>query len=472
MPTADTGNWDLVIEVATSALQRAVGGLLPTSTGPSSISNATLKGTITPHLAPGAVSLATGGEVTLGLLFDGTEIEVEEVFLPIPVAGIEGHKPAPWLSKIVLRGQVHVTDHLEMRGNDLVIDFSHDSARSQPAVSVALDESSLLAAPLIQFILAAAFLSGGETVYNATRQLLVSEVEAQIKQQVLASLPGVVAVVPAPNISGHPITASALLTQSQSLHLCFALCNPAGSTALITRSMLLTTSAGTTADVAAFAISNASLLGCFVKPEAMSTLGLPASGFRSDHPCFFLGSNPIPIPGLPSSIAEANLNTLIAGIDESGLLRIQAGLSAVGPAEAFHITTSIDVALSINASVSGGNLAIEIAEARPPIFESEVSIEWWVYVAGGLTGGLGIAAILALGDIFGGKALDALLSSLIKRLPVMIPSVSAPLPTAATPVRVREVTRVEADSPRRTLNLFGFPMSDPFRSHDIIVHFI
>ncbi|MGN6662647.1 MAG: hypothetical protein ACTHK6_00350 [Solirubrobacterales bacterium] len=470
MPTADTGNWDLVIEIATSAIQRALGGLLPSSLPTTEVSNPAFRGTVTPHVSPGTVSLSSGGDVTIGLAIDGTEINVEEIFLPIP--GVK-NPPPPWLSKIVLHGQVHITDHLEMSGNDLVIDFATDSGRSQPAVSVTLDEASLLAAPLVQFALAAAFFAGGEAAYVAARHQLVEEVQAQIKQQVLGALAsrGRVTLVAAPNISGHPITGSALLTQSQSLHLCYALCNPAGSTAAISRSMLLTTTAGATADVAAFAISNACLLGCFVKPEAIARFGLPPGGFTAGHPCFFIGPSTIPVSGLPSVISEVTLETLLAGIDESGLLRLLINLTVHGVAGAFKITASVDVALSIRASVSGGNLAIELAEARPTIVESDISIEWWVYVAGGLTGGFGIAAILGLVDLFGGQFLNGPLAGLIGGL--AIPPVTAPLPTATPPVRVREVKSVEPDSPRRTLATFGgITIPDPFRSHDVIVNFI
>jgi hypothetical protein len=470
MPTADTGNWDIVIEIATNAMQRVVGGLLPRSLPATRISNPGLSGTVTPHIAPGAVSLSGGGEVTIGISIDGTEIHVEEIDLPIP--GVTNPLPA-WLSTIVLNGDVHVTDRLEMQGNNLVIDFSPDSAHSQPAVSVSLDEGSLLSAPLVQFALAAAFLSGGEAAYTAARHQLVDELEAQIEQQVLSALTttGRVTVVAAPPF---PITASALLTQSQSLHLCYALCNPAGSTAAISRSMLLTTTAGAPADVAAFAISNASLLGCFVKPEVTRILGLPASRFLSGHPCFFLGHSAIPVPGLPGLITEVTVDSLIAGIDELGLLRLQLGLTAKGVAGAFKITASADLAFAITAGVRGSTLSIEIAQSRPPIIESDIAIEWWVYVAGGLTGGVGVAVILGLVDVFGGRLLDGPLSSLVSGLIGSIPPVTAPLPSAAPPVRVREVKRVEPDSVRRTIPLppLPFPLPDPFRSHDVIVNFI
>jgi hypothetical protein len=468
MPTADTGNWDLVIEVATSAMQRVLGRLLPGSLPSSNISNPAFSGTITPQIAPGAVSTAGGGQVTVAVAIDGTRINVENLTFAPP--GVSNPPPA-WLATIELRGEVQITDRLEMRGNDLVIDFAADAARSQPLVVVSLEEDSLLSAPLVQFALASAFLAGGEAAYLAARQQLIEGVENQIAQQVRAALAAVgrIVVVAAPSF---PITGSALLTQSRSIHLCYSLCNPPGNTAAISRSMLLTTSAGTTADVAAVALTNASLLRCFVRPALAGRLGLPAGGFVGSHPCFFIGPTAISVPGLPGVITSVTINSLITGIDESGLLRVQATFTANGTAGAFTISGSADLAFRISASVSGGRLTIALASARAPIVNSDISIAWWVYVAGGLTGGFTVAAILALADVFGGALLNGPIASALAGVVGAVPSFTAPLPSGTPAVRVRSTSTVQGDSPRRTITAGPMSMPDPFRSHDVIVNFI
>lgn len=471
MPATDTGNWDLVIEVATSALQRVVGGLLPSALPASAVSSPAFNGTVTPHLAPGSVNLDGDGDITIGISIDGTVLHVDELNLSIPSVS---NPPPAWLATIGLRGQVRITDYLEMQGNDLVIDFS--PGRLQPHVAVLLEEDSLLSAPLVQFALAAAYLAGGQTAYLEARTELVEEVERQIGQQVRSAIiaKGRVVVVAAPSFVGNPIASSALRTDPQSLHLCYALCNPAGSVGAISRSMLLTTTAGVRVDVAAFAINNACLLGCFLKPRVMRRLGLPASGFRSDHPCLFFGPSSIAVPGLPQVITEVKVNSLITGIDEAGQLRLQVDLTANGVAGAFKITASTDFAFAISASVTRSVLSIEFNEARPPIVDSDIAIEWWVYLAGGLTGGIGLATIIGLADVLGDKLLDGPMEGLIKDTVDTIPPVIVPLPGAMPPVRVREVNSKQPDSVRRSISPSPpiFKLPDPFRSHDLIINFI
>ncbi|MGN6257295.1 MAG: hypothetical protein ACTHN3_06045 [Solirubrobacterales bacterium] len=468
MPAEETGGWDLVVEVATTALERHLDDVTPHTLPATPVSNSAFQGTVHPVLQPVHLSLDTHHGISIEIALDGTRLRIEHVTMPI--GGTTDHLPDS-LAEVRLSGRIRLTDTIEMQPttHDVVIDFDHDDAEDLPQAETTLESDSLLAAPVAQFVLAEAFLTGGEVAYNETSRELLESVQMQIGLQVLAAIAGLhtIPIIPAPRLA---ISAADLKTDPPSLHACYALCNPPGRSFSIRRSMLLTTSAGSVADVAAIAVSNEGLLGCFIRPEIQRILQLPSSGFRHDHPCEFVGSSRLPGVNLEPWITETTTDSLITGLDENGLLRIVAHFTAHGIADAFSIRCTADVALSIGAEVtSGGRLSITPTLAHTPTAAVDIEVAPWVYVVGLLVFFPAIGPT-AFADLFGATLLDGPIAGLVSRMLGMLPSVALPLPDTVRPVRVRATTSAEPGAPRRTLTIPPGP--DPFPSNDLIVNLI
>lgn len=475
MPTADTGNWDLVVEIAASTVSTLVATRLTTAALPArQVSNARFAGTVTPAFSPTGLTLSANGDVSISFSIDKTTVHVSQLNGAPP--GIP-NPPTPPLSEIALKGVVTVTDHLDLVSNAVVIDFSASPLVGQPKIVVALQESELLASELVTLMLAYAYLLGGQTGYDTAKAQLLADVRSEVEsavQQAVAGL-GTVTVLPAPVLPPPlAVSSSALLVQTPSFHVCYAIGGPAGNVALISRSLLLSSSiTGMPVDAGAFALGNASLLRDFVRPALVAAAGLPPGGFVPGHPCFFLGAAPLAVPGVPPGIVAATVDSVLAGIDESGMLHVLAHVSAATTDGSFSISASVDATFAVTATISGGTLTLGVTPVGVPAVSSDLSIAWWIYVYGAVTGGFGLVQILAFGDLFAGALLNGpLASGLAGALPAV--TASMPLPAGLGTLTVRSARTFEADAGRRLISLAGgaFTIADPFRSHDVIVNVI
>ena len=107
----------------------------------------------------------------------------------------------------------------------------------------------------------------------------------------------------------------------------------------------------------------------------------------------------------------------------------------------------------------------------PPAVSSDASIAWWMYLAGALVGGLTLVGIIAAIDAFSGLLLNGAIATAVGgALPTI--AVPVPLPGRIPALAVRSVRTTQADSIRRSISLLGITISDPFRSHDVIVNLV
>jgi len=475
MPTADTGNWDLVVEIAASTVSTLLATRLTTTALPTrQVSNARFSGTVTPAFSPKGLTLAANGDVSISFSIDNTTVHVSQLNSAPP--GVP-NPPTPPLSEVALKGVVTVTDHLDLVANAVAIDFSASPLLGQPKIVVALQESEILASELVTLMLGYAYLLGGQTGYDTAKAQLLADVRSEVEsavQDAVTSL-GTITVLPAPVLPAPlAITGSALLVQAPSFHVCYSIGGPAGNVALISRSMLLTSSlTGMPVDAGAFALSNASLLRDFVRPALIAAVGLPPGGFVPGHPCFFLGGAPLAVVGVPLARVAVSVDSVLAGIDESGLLHVLAHVSARTTDGSFSISASVDATFAVTATITGGTLTLGVTPVGTPAVSSDLSIAWWIYVYGAVTGGFGLVEILAFGDLFAGALLNGpLASGLAGALPAVTAAI--PLPTSLGTLTVRSARTFEADSARRVIALLGGAITivDPFRSHDVIVNVI
>ena len=146
--------------------------------------------------------------------------------------------------------------------------------------------------------------------------------------------------------------------------------------------------------------------------------------------------------------------------------------TASGSNSAFSVSAAFDIVFTVSATTNGVTLTLTPTLAGSPTVVSDVSIAWWVYVGGFLTGGSLLATVLLAIDLFGGLFLNGPLSGLmVSALGGSIPSIPVPISGPGLPRIVTSVSSVslnQADAAPRT---FGTAptLPDGFRQHDLIV---
>lgn len=452
MPTADHGNFDVAIEASRILLRSSLAGIIATGAAPQTVDSNGVRALVTPQLSLKDVMLSTDDSFTASIDLAGSTIDVQQVpFLPGPIP--------PGMGRIPLAGTLNVTDTLEMRLTTFVVDLSADAARGQPSVEVHLDEGVLFGSGW--FVMIAMYLD----LLGISRQKVVELLETGVYDAVVQSLnaKGLVTLVPPPTAPALGLVpgSAALLTQRESLHLLYRYGGTSGTPSLITRSML----AAGGGERAALSLSNAFILRDLLRPAVAGTLGLPAAGFLPSHPCAWVGSAPL-AGSLPTGLASAGFISMLAGIDEAGLVHVVLVATATGTAGSFTLTATIDISMRVTVSQTGTGLSISIAPAGAPRVVSDYSIAWWVYGIGALTGSGTVLAVLAVIDAFGGLFSDGPISSAVF---AALPSRSFSIPLALPGLTLSRVRQTQPDATRRTLPS-GLP--DPFRSHDLIMTFV
>lgn len=477
MPTPDHGNFDFAIEIAQDTLTSVAKshGIPPIPPWP--FDTPDMRGRVKLQIRIDDINLVVPNIFRLILNMQGSTIEVTHITLSGVSSPVQ-----PWLQNVAIGGTIVIDDLLEMRSNTLLVDFTADDAAGTPMVRVNLDESAILASPLIQFILAQAILEDpvGGTVYQQKRTQLLQRIKDGITQGVrgyVTSL-GVRNLVP-PLIPGVPplipgVTSSNFRVGDRAIHVLYHTCGSGGNPALIARSNLLRrTSDGQPLDVASLILSNSGFLGCFVRPSITASAGLSPAGFVPGHPFLWFGRIPFAIPGgLPAGISGVFVTSMMAGIDGTNL-RVLANVVADGVAGAFTVNASVDTAFSVTAtSTTATSLTFAIAPRGTPAVRSDISIAPWVYVGGVLTGGLGLVTVLAAIDAFGGLLLDGIIARSILLPPS--PSLTIGLPV---PMTVRAQSLGQPDAPTRTVTValpfgFSFTFTDPFPANDMIINLV
>jgi hypothetical protein len=418
------------------------------------------------------VGVSSSGDVNVVVALDGTVLHVDSFSL-----GTQTFMPQPWQRDIDIEGEVLITDHLDVSGIDLMIDFTPDPVMGQPAVATIIPRHVVTSAPaLVAYLAQAAAL--GQAAYDQLVALFLTSLQdaitAVVRAQVRALGPVVLARGPA------MATRLDLLTNPASLRLLYTLGGTPGNPAAITRTRLLSGISGTV-DAAAVTVSNACFLRDFIRPAvalmiAPAPPGSPPGApspmlplFSPTHPCFFAGGFPITPPGgLPAGVTSASVGFVLAGIDDSGMLRIVVRVDATGIQGLFTADVRIDVAVGMAASVAGG--AITLTPGTPAVTSTPtIHVTTLSYL------------LLAFAGTPIGPIMDQAISTIILSFfpAPTAPAFPAPPPiTTALPGRVpglglRLFSSFQADSARRSILLGGgISIPDPFRSHDLFLNLV
>ena len=476
MPIADHGGFGLAIELAEDTITSAASGMnVPTGAPVPFTTTAGLRGVIRPQSAISDTALVIPDVFRLRLDTQGTIAGITQFTLN----DIPQNVPA-WMQDVPIGGIITVDDALEVRGNALIVDYTNDPAHGFPLMSPQIDEPAILAAPLIQFILAEAILAdpANGNAYRDTRTQLLTDIRNEVENGVQAQVNniGILTLAPSPAIPGVVITSIDFRMRDRAIHLLYSICGIAGNRTAITRSSLLRrTSDQLPLDVAALIISNIGLLSCFVRPAVTARLGLTAGGFIAGHPCLWIGSVPFTPPGgNPPLIASVSVTSVLAGMDGTNL-RLLINIVATGVASAFTVTASIDTTFSLAATITGRTLTLAMTQLGAPVVTSDVSIALWVYVGGIiLAGGVGVGAagllaqVLVAVDVLGGLLLNGGIAGAVV---IPTPPIGIPLPSGLPAVAVRAQSLRQTDAPTRMVTLpGGISFADPFPANDWIIN--
>jgi hypothetical protein len=176
---------------------------------------------------------------------------------------------------------------------------------------------------------------------------------------------------------------------------------------------------------------------------------------------------------LPTGVAGIALESLVLGIDESGLLRVTGSALGTGVGGSFTVRTSVDQPFTLGATaLPGGNgFLLTLTPAGPPTVTTDVQIPAWVYVASALTGGVLLVTVLAAIDLFGGTLISGPIAGAITA--AIGPGLRVPVSlTGLPPLTPRLLTSFQADSATRTITLPFLSITFPFRDHDVIVNLV
>jgi hypothetical protein len=464
----DDGGFDIVMELTAALLSQAAGAAsIPSGSAPISFAGA--QGTLTFAPTVDGLTLATGNVFEISVDLEGCSIDFTSV--PPPLNTVP-----PSLQTIGLDGDVVVPVPWSVSPSGLTLNFGNAGA---PTVSQNAD-NSVLAAPLVQFLLAETLLTDPSgALYNQTVQQIESVIAQQIQNQVsglgpvtllnLAALSGGIA-----GVTGKPIAAATGVTTSgnQTIALGLTVGGAGGSFAPPWHSDLLRNSAGVPVDLADFIVSNACFLRDFLEHILSTKLGLSPSGFASVSPFSWTGSAPVPSAAGAAGglITSAVITSALGDIDGTNI-DVTLGLTINGIGGSFTVTATATVTFSLNVVVTGGSLTITLTLLGSPVVNSNVSIAWWVYVAGFVIGGVDAVVLIATANAAGGTVADGIISAVIGAAITLSP-ITLALPPGTPALAVRAVSLGQSDAPPTTITILGTTFPLPFPQNDILVNLL
>ena len=414
MSRADSGGFDMVLELSLPALNEMAHDLLPTQVDKSWSIDIDLWGLIEwgldarLHVVVGDVELAAGiagGPPTVSWSVSAAGTQMCTDALEIPVfpdieGGCDPFEPGVTLSATLVAA-----------GRRLSIE--------QITATVTIPPGTLESIPGITAYLALFDLfPGGKTTEEARVELY-----QQVQSGVTAALNAV--LIDAVTLAVLPVESVALAVVGSELRVLMnidAVAIPPSDPRAITRSALRRPagSSGPT-DLAAVIVGNDWLLRTTFRQALEAGLGLDASGFRAPHPCFWTGSRRV----TSHFDMDVSMTQVMAEIDQGGDARVTLALSGKHSTDAFGLTARATVGLGV--SMGAGRLHVDVGD--PTVFDVDVWVAEWVYVLAFFAPAHPIVLLaLALVDACAGDSAEtALAAALGGRL--QVPDVDLAMPS-------------------------------------------
>lgn len=475
----DDGGFDMVIELAQSLVSAALVAMKLPTPPPLPIAFAGAQGNL--NLAPtidgatiGGGTLSVGNVIDISIDLEGSTIAFTSV--PAPLNSVP-----PDLDSINLNGDVVVPVPWTASVAGVMMNLG---GVQTAAVSQDVD-NSILAAPLVQFLLAQTLLQDPSgALYQAT----VTQIKDTIQQTILQvfqspSLQGNGEVVSFQQLSagitkatGKPLAAVTGATPfpRQTIALGLTIGGAGGSFSPPWHSDLLRGGAGVPVDSADLVVSNACFLRDFLEHVLSSRLGLSAAGFQTSEPFAWFGNATLPgsSGALGGAISNAVITSAVGFVSSAGIT-IVLGVTINGVGGTFTITTNVTLTFAVAVTSAAGSLTFTLKlSGSPTLSGTNDSIAWWVYLAGFAIGGLDLDMLLAAVQAAGPTVASGIVSGLAGGL-LTFPPIPFPLPTGLPPLNVRATNLSQSDAPPTGITLVGFPpISLPIPQNDIVVNLV
>lgn len=456
MARADSGGFDMVLELSVPAINEMVRDLLPTQVD-----------------RTWSLDVALWRLVGWGLSAR-VHVTVGEVQL---AAGVAGGPPAlTWA--VSAEGSQMCWDALEVLGLDVIdagcapfapvvtLSATPTAAGKRLSVeqiraTVTLPPGTLEAVPGVSAYLALFDLIPGGKTREEARVELYQKVQSGLSAALNAVLPNTVP------LAVLPVESVALAVVGSELRVLMnidAVALPPSDPGAITRSALRRPPAGSSGptDLAALIVGNDWLMRSKVRPALELGLGLDAGGFRAPHPCFWSGTKSL----TNHFDMDVVLTQVLGEIDQGGNARVSVVLSGTHSTGAFGLTARATIGLGVSI---GADHTLRVAVQEPTVSEVDVWVAAWVYVLAVFFPGDPLV-LLALGLVdacAGDGARAALTAALNGRL--NIPDVEVSVPSIANLHIDLSMVQADAEWQMATLPMGPVPLTLPLsRANDVI----
>jgi hypothetical protein len=269
-----------------------------------------------------------------------------------------------------------------------------------------------------------------------------------------------------------PVGDTQLDAVGQELRVLVTVDGQPGTPRAITRSAIRPAPAGAKPrDLAAVIVGNDHLLRAMIRPALATCFTLTGKGaFLDPHPCYWVGGttrdDQISL-GIQLD-TEVLIDRVMAEIDMAGALRTRVYFSSRHASGGFGITGSASYAITSRADADGKKLSVTVDPPR--IDDLDIWIEWWVY--GLMALGFGSIGLLATGltDAFTGGALKEGVLGLLT--PFRLLPDTLDLPYLVGDIRIDHQPQGQPDAEWQTIcwPQPGAPLCIPVsRANDVIV---
>jgi hypothetical protein len=479
MSLADQGGYDIVIEVAQSAVLDFASSIpFPAPSVPFSTTGTYgVAGTFQPSVGVDGVSFPDGDSINPSATEMDVSVSLTGSTITLSSVPFYGPSVPTDLKTITLEGDIVFPSTLSVSGLAVVASFANQ------ANAVVSDDlfNSLLAAPAITLLLAAALQGDPTGATYAQAKLQLQQSLQQLVQSFANTLPAIT-LLDATGMSsslqaspaGRGIAAIDFLLGDQSIFLLLTVGGPGGSKSTLTRSNLQRNTAGAPTDLVAIVINNQCVMRDLVEPtlESSSSLGLPASGFLPARfePALAWAGNTALTAAETTAIPQVNATVVLGGIDG-----VNIDFFLLGNANGIGGTFSVDpftvaVSFGLSASSSSNSITLTISPVGSPTVTSSVSIAWWVYVGSFIIGGLDLVALTAIANAFASNVADSIVEGKLGAVLPGATTFSLPLPPGSPPLSVRATSLRQPDAPTANFGSGFLSGIFPWRLNDVVIN--
>ena len=454
MALADSGGYDLVLELSLQAVERQLRPLIasPSTDVPLAIPG---WGTLTFSVKLGLAELVLMPDSTVraGISTAGTEL----CWPPLDggVAELDPGGCAP------VSISASLSSKLVAHGTSLSAEFAPD------AFSVDILPGTLEHIPGITAWLSLVKIVHGEEEREIQRAWLYHSVEGRLAAPLNLALPD---SLPIATLPSPPVRTTEVVAAGQELRVLMTIGGTPGDPCAIWRSAIRRSPAGQPLGLAGVVIGNACVLRDLLRPVLTEGLGLPASGFHPTHPCYWFGDPQYPTY-LPASTRAADVTAHItsvnAGIDAAGMIRVAVRFAGRHSTDAFGISGRLSMGIAATIGGDDHTRTLRLSISASVVDALDLWVAEWVYAL--VLAGVGsplLTLAIALADACAGDAFKNAINEGVQRA---VGSGTLALPLPSSGIGQISLSSAQPDAEWRTLRIAALTIPDPYPANDVIL---